>query len=107
MIRNLEVSSTNEICYWVGLNLADLVLTCVALAFGAVETNLAMRVFGVSGVLEMIAWKAVLVCCVLVLLGRVRIPYAKNGNILYLTNRIMILVCVWNVVVLFVCAVRQ
>jgi hypothetical protein len=107
VIRNLEVASTNEIYYWIGLNLADLVLTCVALVFGAVETNYAMRVFGINGVLEMVVWKVVLVCGVLVFLGRVRIPYSKNENILYLVNRIMILVCVWNVVVLFVSAVRQ
>lgn len=106
MLRNNEISTAKEIYLWMGLNLIDFVLTCVALVLGAVEVNLVMRLFGVNGVWEMFVWKVALVCGILVFLGTITIPYAKNQNILYLTNRIMIVVCVWNLVVLSMCAMR-
>lgn len=106
MIRNNEISATKEIYLWMGLNLIDFVLTSVAFVFGAIEANLVMRLFGINGVWELFVWKIALVCGILVFLGTITIPYAKNQNILYLTNRIMIVVCVWNLVVLSICAVR-
>lgn len=105
MLKYLEVSTTKESYLWMGLNLIDFVLTSIGLVLGAVEVNFAMRYFGINGVLEMVVWKAVLVLGVLLFLGRIKIPYAKNENILIIVNRIMIVVCVWNVVIVLLSAV--
>ncbi len=106
MPRNNEISTAKEIHLWMGLNLIDFILTSIALVLGAVEVNLVMRLFGINGVWEMFVWKVALVCGILVFLGTITIPYVKNQNIFYLTNRIMIVVCVWNVVVVLISAVK-
>ncbi len=107
MLKHKEISISKESYLWIQLNLIDFVLTSIGLVFGAVEVNFAMRHFGINAVLDMVAWKVILVCGVLLFLLRIKIPYAKNDNILFLANRIMIVVCVWNVVVVLVSAVKQ
>ncbi len=106
VIKKTGLSTNKESYLWMGLNLVDFLLTSIALAFGAMEANFFMQTFGINGISEMFLWKLILVCGVLIFLGTVRIPYADNERVLHLTNRIMVVVCVWNVGVLSVCVVR-
>ncbi len=106
MLKHLEVPVTKESYLWVWLNLIDFVLTSIGLVFGAIEVNFMMRYFGINAVLEFFVWKTVLGLGVLLFLGWIKIPYVKNENILIIVNRIMIVVCVWNTVVVLLVAVK-
>ncbi len=106
MLRHLDVSVTKESYLWALLNLTDFILTSIGLVFGAVEANFVIRYFGINAVLELFVWKAVLVLGVLLFLGRIKIPYTKNENVLFIANRIMIVVCVWNIVVVLLSIVK-
>ena len=106
MLKHLEVPVTKESHLWVWLNLIDFVLTSIGLVFGAIEVNFVIRYFGINAVLEFFVWKTVLVLVILLFLGRIKIPYAKNENVLFIVNRIMIVVCVWNTVVVLMSAVK-
>jgi len=105
VLKYLEVPVTKESYLWVWLNLVDFVLTSIGLVFGAIEVNFVIRYFGINGVLELFVWKTVLLLGVLLFLGRTRIPYVRNENVIFIVNRIMIVVCVWNIVVVLLSAV--
>jgi hypothetical protein len=54
VLKHLEVSTTKESYFWIGLNLIDFVLTSIRLIFEAIEVNLVMRYFGINAVWEFV-----------------------------------------------------
>ena len=79
------------------LNVADAVLTCIALKKGATEGNPVMNLFHVTQPLSIVVWKAVFVVAILLILwSSKRLTYLRAASI------VLALVCIWNVIVIII-----
>ena len=91
---------------WILLNFVDFCLTCMALAYGAIEGNPVMQLLNVNSTAELALWKVAFVFGTLVLLVVVEKPrIVRPAIIMQATNRGMLLICIWNALILQAVAV--
>ena len=103
VFERLDVSLRAQ---WILLNTIDFFLTWIAFRYGAIEGNPVMQLFSVNSVGELAVWKVAFVFGVLLLLEVIQKPgVLRPAIVMRLTNRGMLIVCIWNVLVIQAVAV--